>query len=366
MQKSTAPGRVVARGPAAEDTPAAMRKLLLTLLFASVPFALTACGDDKDKAPINTADEAWTWVDVPGTECGNGAQTGIGVNPHEGSTDLYLYLQGGGACWDEQTCFVLRSAANLSSGYTAAQFQTDNTKSAYMFHRDEGTNPFRDMSYVFVPYCTGDVHGGNAVRTYGSRQVHHKGASNMEAILPRLVATFPGVKRVFLAGSSAGAFGAQLNYERVAAAFPGAEVHVLADSGQMVTPAGSLLNTWLTHWGVTIPAACTNCGTDFTRFPAYLADTYPKSRFGLLAWSRDGVLTSFFALSASTFETQTLQLLSASYDGKANARYFLKRGTSHTFLGGLDTLTSTTGAKLEDWVRQWVDGNASWSNVLEP
>jgi Pectinacetylesterase len=222
------------------------------------------------------------------------------------------------------------------------------------------------MSYVFVPYCTGDVHGGDAVQTYGTQQVHHKGASNMAAVLPKLVATFPGVKRVFLGGSSAGAFGAQLNYERVAAAFPDAEVHVLADSGQMVTPAGTLLNTWLTHWGVKIPAACTNCATDFTRFPVYLADTYPKSRFALLAWSRDNVLSTFFGYSAANFETQTLSLLSSSYDGKANAKYFLKRGTQHTFLGSLDTITSTTGVTLESWVQQWVDGSATWSNVLEP
>ncbi|WP_163995086.1 pectin acetylesterase-family hydrolase [Pyxidicoccus caerfyrddinensis] len=343
-----------------------MRKLLLTLLFASLPLALTACGDDEDKTPIDATPESWTWVDVPGTECGNGEQTGIAVNPNEASTDLYLYLQGGGACWDERTCFVLRSASNLTTGYQAAQFQTDSTRNAYMFDRAEPTNPFRDMSYVFVPYCTGDVHGGNAVQTYGTQQVHHKGASNVEAWLPRLVSTFPNVKRVFLAGSSAGAFGAQLNYERVAAAFPTAEVHVLADSGQMVTPAGTLLDTWLTNWGVTIPASCTNCGTDFTRFPAYLADTYPESRFGLLAWSRDGVLSNFFGYSAADFETRTLQLLTASYDGKDNARYFLKRGTQHTFLGSLDTTTSTTGVALEDWVSQWVEGNAAWSNVLEP
>lgn len=343
-----------------------MRKLLLTLLFASVPLGLTACGDDEDKTPIESPSESWTWVDVPGTACGNGEETGIGVNPTDASDDLYIYMQGGGACWDEQTCFVLRSASNLTSGYKQAQFQNDSTRNASMFNRTQGTNPFRAMSYVFVPYCTGDVHGGSAVQTYGSRQVHHKGASNVEAWLPKLVSTFPDVKRVFLAGSSAGAFGAQLNYERVSAAFPDAEVHVLADSGQMVTPGGTLLDTWLTHWGVTIPATCTNCSADFTRFPAYLADTYPESRFGLLAWSRDNVLINFFALPAATFETRTQELLTSSYGGKANARYFLKRGTQHTFLGGFDTLSSTTGVTLKDWVSQWVEGNPAWSNVQEP
>jgi hypothetical protein len=235
-----------------------------------------------------------------------------------------------------------------------------------MFSRTEAANPFQDMSFIFVPYCTGDVHAGNAVQTYGTNQVHHRGAANVQAWLPRLAATFPTTQRVFLAGSSAGAFGAQLNYERVVAAFPSAKVHVLADSGQMMTPAGPLLNLWLTQWGMTIPAGCTDCTTDFTKYPAYLADRYPESRFGLLAWDQDTVLRTFFGYPAETYRTLTLQLLTSSYDGRANARYFLKRGPQHTFLGSLNTLTSTPGVTLNTWVTWWVEGDAAWSNVLEP
>ncbi|MCP3139237.1 pectinacetylesterase family protein [Pyxidicoccus xibeiensis] len=383
-----------------------MRKPLLVLLLASISLWSTACGDDnEDKDPCDTAGdfdvacadpdagtpppdaggtdagtdagtdgglvivaapEVWTWVDIQGTACGNGAQTGIGVNPTDASTDLYLYMQGGGACWDEQTCFIWATASNLSTGYQAAQFQTESSRNLYMFNRAQDANPFRDMSYVFVPYCTGDVHAGDAVQTYGSRQVHHKGAANVEALLPRLVATFPNTQRVFLAGSSAGAFGAQLNYEQVAAAFPTARVHVLADSGQMLTPAGNLYSTWVASWGLTLPEACPDCDTDFTRFPAYLTDTYPDSRFGLLAWDQDTVLRTFFGYNATTYETLTRQLLVSAYDGRANARYFLKNGAQHTFLSGLGTITSTTGVTLNAWVSGWVSGDASWSNALEP
>ncbi|QRN97667.1 hypothetical protein JRI60_00830 [Archangium violaceum] len=78
------------------------------------------------------------------------------------------------------------------------------------------------------------------------------------------------------------------------------------------------------------------------------------------------MLRTFFAYPADTYSGLTLQLLSSSYDGRANARYLLKRGTQHTFLGGLETLTSTTGVALNDWVTQWVAGDAAWNNVLEP
>jgi hypothetical protein len=343
-----------------------MRKSLLTLFLASVPLWLAACGDD-DNTPLDPGPpEAWTWVDIEGTACGNGERTGIGVNSSDASTDLYIYLQGGGACWDERTCFVLRSASNLSTGYQEAEFQLDSTRTSAMFNRAQADNPFRDMSFVFVPYCTGDVHAGDAVQTYGTRQVHHKGASNVAAWLPRVVATFPNTRRVFLAGSSAGGFGAQLNYERVAAAFPAAEVHVLADSGQMINPSGTLYSAWLASWGAQLPEACPDCRTDFTRIPAYLADTYPDSRFALLAWDQDTVLSSFFAYPAATYETLTRQLLVSAYDGRANARYFLKNGTQHTFLGNLGGIVSTTGTALDDWLAGWVQGAPTWSNVLEP
>ncbi|NMO15820.1 hypothetical protein HPC49_14245 [Pyxidicoccus fallax] len=351
-----------------------MRKPLMLLFLASVPFWLSACGDDDDEGTppggggpdTELPAETWSWVDVTGSACGNGQPTGIGVNPTKDSDDLFIYMQGGGACWDEQTCFVARTATNLATGYQATQFQSETTRGAPFFSRTQAENPFRDMSYVFVPYCTGDVHAGTAVQTYGSRQVHHKGASNVDAWLPRLVSTFPNVKRVFLGGSSAGAFGAQLHYERVAAAFPQAEVHVLADSGQMINPNGNLVTTWFNNWGVSVPAACTGCETDFTRYPAYLADTYPESRFALLAWDQDVVLRTFFAYPAATYETLTRQLLTTAYDGNANARYYVKNGANHTFLGTFNDITSTTGVALDDWLSGWVDGNPTWNNVLEP
>ena len=57
-------------------------------------------------------------------------------------------------------------------------------------------NPFRDASFVYVPYCTGDIYGGEAVQTYTSGQtsktVHHMGRANVKAFLSRLVPTFPG------------------------------------------------------------------------------------------------------------------------------------------------------------------------------
>ena len=69
--------------------------------------------------------DTWTFLPVDGTACGNGTPTGIGVNRSATSNDLVILIEGGGACWDANTCFGLKSAVNIDVNYDAALFQTD-------------------------------------------------------------------------------------------------------------------------------------------------------------------------------------------------------------------------------------------------
>ena len=142
-----------------------------------------------------------------------------------GGGELFLYFMGGGACWDASTCFVLNTPVHGPFG--AAQW--DGTGAPAVARALIGRaprNPFRDASYVFVPYCTGDLHAGSNVATYdvlGPRPFAHVGRRNVEALLPRLRATWPAPARVVISGSSAGGFGATLNYDLFAARYPGAQ-----------------------------------------------------------------------------------------------------------------------------------------------
>jgi hypothetical protein len=297
--------------------------------------------------------------------CGNGVATGLGVNLTSRSTDLFIYLEGGGACWDALTC-VSGAAANLAKGYTKQNFLSDAFTATSKFDRSEARNPFKDMSYVYVPYCTGDVHAGDAIQSYGAGLplVYHKGGKNMESYLHRLAATFPAATRVFLAGSSAGAFGAQLNYSRVAAAFPNAVVHVLADCGPMINPAGTLLSTWMTAWKPSLPSTCPTCASDFTAYPDWLITQHPTSRIGLLAYERDPVLQLFFGFTPDDQQKWTDALLASRYDSKPNARYFVLPDAQHVMLGGLYTLGSADGGvSLDEWIAAWVNGAPAWSDT---
>ena len=94
---------------------------------------------------------------------------------------------------------------------------------------------------VFVPYCTGDFHAGNNVATYdvfGPRPYHHVGRRNVEALLPRIQATWPAPARVVVAGSSAGGFGATLSYDIIRRAYAGAAVALVNDAGPLLVGNG--------------------------------------------------------------------------------------------------------------------------------
>src|SRR5450432_884591 len=191
--------------------------------------------DASAGAPISATPGTWTWVDVPGSACDDGTPTGFAVNPGAGD-DLLVYFEGGGACWDYTTCFVLKSAMQGPVG--KAQWATRATQiNVGPFDRAHATNAFRASSYVYIAYCTGDLHGGSNVATYtgaDTRMFHHVGHLNAVTYLARIAATWPHPSRVVVSGTSAGGFGATLNYDMFRAAFPAAKMALVDDAGPLL------------------------------------------------------------------------------------------------------------------------------------
>jgi len=323
-------------------------------------------------AAIAAPNETWTWVGFPDSTCGNGVATGIGVNLTSRTTDVFVYFAGGGACWDETTCFVVKAAANLDSGYVEASFASDSVKAETGFSRTDAANPWKDMSFVYVPYCTGDLHAGDNVKTYspagGPVQVHHVGGRNVDAFLARLMPTFPGARRIFVAGSSAGGYAAQILYDRFAAAFPAAEVHALADGAQLVpTPDPQRYAAFQATWKLSLPPGCAACSTDPRAIASNLVASHPSRRFGLLANLDDPVLRPFLAYNPfapdPAFEAATRAALGI-YE-VANARHFALVASGHTMLRGLSTTVGPApgNVTLSSWLKSWVDGGAGWTSV---
>lgn len=334
---------------------------------------LADTGDPPDSAPppigdpIEAPAETWSWVDFPDSVCGNGEPTGIGVNLTDRSDDVLVFFLGGGACWDVNSCFVLNAAVNIESGYVQANFEADRLLDADAFDRDLADNPFRDMSFVYVPYCTGDLHAGDKVTTYmalgQTREVHHRGGHNVEQFLARLAPTFADAGRIYVSGSSAGGYGAQLNFHRFADTFPDAEVHVLSDSGPLLQPSGGRFGEMNAAWTLQTPPGCDDCGDGFPQWFDYLVDTYPESRFGLLNYEADQTIHLYFNYPVGDSFKNALAAFVDDHYGAPNTRPYVLAGTQHVLLGGLMSLQSPAGVTLRDWTEAWVEGSDDWQSV---
>ena len=123
---------------------------------------------------------------------------------------------------------------------------------------------FADATWVFVPYCTGDLHAGTQTTVYEAlgqmRTMHHVGGHNMDAALARIAPYAP--TEVFAIGVSAGGYGAQLNWDRIAGAFAPATTHMLADGAQMVPIYDSRWPAMRTRWATRFPTGCSDCATN--------------------------------------------------------------------------------------------------------
>ena len=331
-------------------------------------------GEDEppvaDEGPVEVEEqEEWVWVPFPTSKCGNGQPTGVGVNLTDRSSDVVFFLQGGGACWDTNTCFVVNSAVNINTGYGELRFEAEPARGIGPFDREDPENPFKDASYVFVPYCTGDLFSGNNVQSYEvlgtQREVHHVGAANMQLYLDRFSETFTGERKILLMGSSAGGYGAQLSYHAFADAFPEAELHVLSDSGPMVQPLQRRWNAMAASWDPQTPEDCELCAFGLPQWSDYLVSNHPESRFGLLAYDADTVVSLYFAypLNDDLFAEAVARLIEDTYDPAEHAAAYVLEGNQHVMLGDFTSVESPSGDRLVDWVRAWANGEDGWQNV---
>ena len=296
----------------------------------------------------------WQFIDFPEAHCMDGSSTGIGVSLSPNGTEkVVIYLEGGNACFSELTC---TSVAN-PDGYGADKFaaEVDNIAGYGIFDRDDPENPVRDFTYIYVPYCTGDVHAGTAVSGYdGLEQV---GYSNVSKYLSRIVPTFPSTEQVLLTGISAGGFGAFANFYQVRQAFGCTEVVLLDDSGPVVGDEylGSCLQNIVRDvWKYPLPEGCPTCagpdGTGFSNAWRYDATVYPDSRFGFLSYTGDLTMRIFlglsrddscnalkpFSIDAYTMAIDELRSFVSPYD---SVHTFYVDGNEHTMLrGSLDLM----------------------------
>ena len=191
-------------------------------------------------------DTVWEKI-VPGGDCAcaDGSEFNFWVRQAD-PTKVVLFLEGGGACFDPTTCSFVDSTTydwNISP-------DDDPALMSGIFDFSNPENPLADYSFVYVPYCTGDVHLGNLTHEYSPElTVEHVGMVNGTAALTYLGENFASAEQVVVVGESAGAVAAPLYGGLVSDLLPDAQVTVYAD-GAGAYPDEPGINTFANAlWG---------------------------------------------------------------------------------------------------------------------
>lgn len=317
--------------------------------------------NDAELEGLDLPPGQWTWMEVPTSFCGNGSASGVGILPGTDPSQVAVFFAGGGACWNIWSCGNEEFTTHIRTNYDEEVFLRDLEviEESPILDRDEG--PLREATVVFVPYCTGDFHAGDNIMEYypltPNDRTYHRGAHNVREYIKSFEEWFPRVSTFYLLGVSAGGYGAMLNFERFSTAFPDADVHVLADSAQMVDPQGERYREWTENWKLEFPEGCDRCDRSFSEYAKYLIETYDEGRFALLAYDRDLAIRLFFGHSAAELQTATQSLIDDAYDYE-NGSVFLSLGNDHVMLNKYEdsSFRDVNGVSLKNFFDAWVEG----------
>lgn len=206
------------------------------------------------------ADRRWHTVDLGAdTVSGDGSSYAMYVR-RGASPNLIIHFSGGGACWDGETASrpitplrVLRGyTRDLRAYYFASLTQLFPAGLTGLANRRDKKNAFRDWTFVFVPYTTGDMHIGDAANNYihngRTYTVHHNGQANVAAALEWVFANVPAPGKVMVSGESSGAWASAFYAPAVAAHYTDKRVYCLSDGAGIVSQRWPDLfkNVWKT------------------------------------------------------------------------------------------------------------------------
>jgi hypothetical protein len=321
-------------------------------------------GDRADQGVAADIPAPGEWIQVePGgdTLCSRGTPFRFFVRG--GRTDRVIVdFRGGGACWNDLTCSIAGSIfAEAVDDFETLRSYAESGLLGGVFDTSEDSL-FKDWTIVHIPYCTGDVHWGNAVHEYsdGNNVIHHKGYLNASAALQWLYDRYLTPENVLVSGCSAGAYGAIMHSAYVANHYLDAKVAVLADSG-----AGIITDNFLTdslpNWGAqqNIPPFIEELQVPINELE--LADLYkaigayfPQHRFAQTSTAFDADQIFYFeAMGGDRHEWSprfeaSLQRIE---EETPNFRAFVPPGPVHCVTPySFFKIRDVNGTKLTDWV----------------
>ncbi|MBR4458249.1 MAG: pectin acetylesterase [Clostridia bacterium] len=168
----------------------------------------------------------WYEVAVDGTQSSDGSEW-HGIFKKGKENKVVVYFFGGGVSITPET----------SEGGTKF-YATNMTAQDFVAEGGIGSNaennPFRDWSFIVIPYATGDFHSGTGVYD-GKKTVYHTGYSNYAAFVEQMKPYVGEPDTLLITGFSAGGFATSLLADDVIDRFPSAKnITVCVDSSLLL------------------------------------------------------------------------------------------------------------------------------------
>ena len=328
----------------------------------------------------------WSMITPGGdTTCTNGSTYQFFAR--RGSVNrLLVFFEGGGACWNQLTCSLPIGPRHKVGVYTESVPQNvDDFLKVYVkgiFDFSKAENPFKHWYYVFIPYCSADVHIGDSFVEYEEpileikTTIQHRGQKNVTSALDWIYKGFKKPEKILAAGCSAGSVGCIGWAPYIMDHFSESENYQLGDSFVGVMTEG-LFTEALPSWdiwglfsgspvpGLTKPDLIAHKDTMMAYVYIKSAEHFTTNTFSQYNSEYDQVQTAFYELSEGQggvkewSKKMNLYIDDIHKEVTSNFVSFIGAGKQHCYLPDDDFYQKTTdGVKLRDWVADIVNDDS--------
>ena len=342
---------------------------LAMVLVASVARAQSA-SQSGVAGGLDALAPGWNRVDGgPTTTCSLGSPYGFFVEPGD-SRRLMVYFQGGGACWDAETCDVKRRTHYFKPAAPAKE----RPNSEGVFDSTRADNPVRGFTKVFIPYCTGDVHLGARTVTYTAPdtagtpahtfEIHHNGGANVDAALNWIYGHVAAPQTILVTGESAGSVPTPFYAAILADRYPTARIVQLGDASSAYDGVGRRTANWSIFSRLRVANAFRGIDTTtFNYLTLFQLAARSSSRITFAVVNSVEDSSQAFYLRALDPNSPTVRTMLARHDRELSdsiPRFhsYTYPGWMHTIIGRPEFYTMTVdGVRLRDWLAELIDGS---------
>jgi hypothetical protein len=344
-------------------------------LLLCLPFAAACPAEEEVPPAVPELDDGWTEIEGGvGTSCARGDRFAFYVHP--GTVNkVVVDFMGGGACWDQTTCSIADAIFTDTIDWIADAV-ADNETFSGIYDKTQPDNPVADWYHVVIPYCTGDLHWGNNIETYGtggtSFAINHVGATNTQFVLDWVYENFTGPDEFLVTGCSAGSYGAALWSASVADHYPESQVTQFGDSGAGII-TDQFFRDSFPSWNAeeAFPFWISSLNPDETDiYSMNLADLYTEIATAVPTMHLSQFNTTYDRTQVRYFEAMggggalewSSQMIAMVDDIEARASNFCSyrgQGNQHCILGNENLYTfDADGTLFVDWLADLLGGNA--------